>query len=90
MNSNDRLLLRNIGIAAAVVIGAIALFSFVANPVENSFMGNVDEFGNPVEDSCIQIYIDKMVIACQGDYVEWGHDSPEQCLEHYMTRLPDC
>jgi len=29
MNSNDKLLLRNIGIASAVVIGVIAFFSVI-------------------------------------------------------------
>ncbi len=45
-----------------------------------------------VENSCIQDYIDKMEIkqCSQDEYVEGGFDSPEQCILHYMNRLPDC
>ena len=75
---NDRLLLRNLGIAAAVVIGVLAFGSIVGNTDENSCMDNVREMA------------DRMEAACQGDYLEWGYDSPEQCTNQELGTLPDC
>ena len=77
MGSNDMILLRNTGIAAAVVIGVIILFSIVGYSDENSCQRVVRE------------YYEKMEPVCSGEYLEWGYDSAEQCINDEMGSMPD-
>ena len=71
------ILLRNIGIAAAVVIAVIALFSIV---------GNMD--GNLCHQA-VQEYRERMEAVCLDEYLEWGYDSVEQCINDEMGSMAD-
>ena len=80
---NDRLLVKNLGIAAAVVIAVLVFGSIVGNP------GEIDE---PVVNQCLRGYM--MAIEIEPCYYENyavnGFDSAEQCVMNYLNRLPDC
>ena len=77
MGSNDKILLRNIGIAATVVIGVITLFSIVGYSDEKS-CGQV-----------VQEYYKQMEAVCPVEYLEWGYDTVEQCINNEMGIMPD-
>ena len=76
MGSNDKLLLRNIGIAATVVVGVIALFSIAGYSDEKSCGEFVDD------------YYENIAAVCPDEYLEWGYDSVEQCINDEMGKSP--
>jgi len=60
-----------------VVIGVIALFSIVNNLDEKS-CGQV-----------VQAYHEQMKAVCPVEYLEWGYDTVEQCINDEMGSMPD-
>jgi len=73
MGRSDMILLRNIGIASAVVIAVIVLFSIVGYSDENSCQQVVQEYSEMLE------------AVCPDEYLEWGYDSAEECVYNKMA-----
>jgi len=85
MGINNKILLRNLAIAAAVVIGSIAFFS------------SIDDTGEIIEEETCGGSFESALkhletVACPENYVKWGYDSPEECvdMEYALTDPEVC
>lgn len=74
------ILLRNIGIASAIVITVIALFSIV---------GYTDKVSCP---DGTQTFLKYLEATCPDEYLEQGHDSVQECMNYEIERhnLEEC